>query len=220
MIKSKPSNKYQFSKKLISDHSSCCDALQTPSRMRVISGAHRSAALSVRATCESGIQYLKEMMSEVPIRRTRRGGKVNTTRRKSQRTFSPLIICCDIPCTKLWALTRSCWQHMSYHFTPHVSARASVIAVIWSDRRSGIEAWVVWQRVRVGCLCRRKENLTVAFFYLLFLCLNFLNVENQVRQNLIKARQGLPEPHLRSRHFHLAVLHIQFLERRYNAILL
>lgn len=100
-FKSKPSNKYQLSKKLISDHSSCCDAFQTPPRMRDISGAHRSAALSVRATCESGIQYLKEMMSEVPIRRTRRGGKVNTTRRKSQRTFSPLIICCDIPCTKL-----------------------------------------------------------------------------------------------------------------------
>lgn len=53
------------------------------------------------SVCESGIQYLKEMMSEVPIQGTRRGGKVDTTPRKSLRTFSPLIICCDIPHTKL-----------------------------------------------------------------------------------------------------------------------
>lgn len=104
-----------------------------------ISGAHRSTVLRVRAVCESGIQYLKEMMSGVPIQRMRRGGKVNTTRRKSLRTFSPLIICCDIACTELWALTRSCWQHVSYHFTRCICVCVSVIAVIWSDIR--FEDW-------------------------------------------------------------------------------
>lgn len=54
-----------------------------------------------------GIQYFKEMMSEVPIRRLETGGESRYSVAEVARTFWPHIICCDTGPGQCLALDQS-----------------------------------------------------------------------------------------------------------------